>query len=35
MFHVKRKKCKKKEMVEKNLGSLILEQYQSADLKNF
>ena len=32
MFHVKRRKCKKKKMVEK---SLILNQYQSADLKSF
>ena len=35
MFHVKRKKHKKKKMVEKNLRSLILKQYQSADLKSF
>ena len=35
MFHVKRKKCKKKKMVEKNLRSLIWKQYQSADLKSF
>ena len=35
MFHVKRKKCKKKKMIEKNLRSLILKQYQSASLKGF
>ena len=35
MFNVKRKKCKKKKMVEKNLRSLIWKQYQSADLKSF
>ena len=35
MFHVKRKKCKKKKRVEKNLRSLILKQYQSADLNRF
>ena len=35
MFHVKTKKCKNKNMVEKNLRSLILKQYHSADLKGF
>ena len=35
MLHVKRKKYKKKKMVEKNLRSLILKQYQNADLKSF
>ena len=35
MFHVKRKKCKKKKMKEKNFSSLILKQYQSTDLKSF
>ena len=33
MFHVNRKKCKKKKMVEKNLRSLILRQHQRANLK--
>ena len=35
MLDVKRKKWKRKKMVEKNLRSLILKQYQSADLKSF
>ena len=35
MFHVKRKEFKKKKMAEKNLRTLILKQYQSADLKSF
>ena len=35
MFRVKRKKCQEKKIVEKNLRSLILKQYESADLKSF
>ena len=35
MFHVKRSKCKKKKMIEKNLRSLLLKKYQSSDLKSF
>ena len=37
IFHVKRKKCNKnfQKMVQKNLRSLTLKQYQSDDLKSF
>ena len=35
MLSIKRKKSKKKKMVQKNLRSLILKQHQSADLKSF
>ena len=34
-FMLKKKKCKKKKMVERNLRNLILKQYQGTDLKSF